>query len=86
MSRRRFGGLLIVATLVLLLTFAGGCIASLLRVHNELLVAGFLIPFEACEVWLVDLIVCLQSQLALLDIMGLCAGTYPLLVLLVDCI
>ena len=87
LARQGLRGLLIVAALVLLLTLATGCVARLLRVHDELLVAGFLVPFEACEVWLVDLIVRLRSgQPCLTASRPLSEGTYPLLVLLVDCV
>ena len=55
---------LVVAALALLL-FAGWCFASLLRMDDKLLVIGFLVPLEACEERLLNLVISLSHASAI---------------------
>ena len=56
--------LFVFGILFALLLLASRCLAGLLRVHDELMVVGLLVPLEACEVGLFDLIICLQKESA----------------------
>ncbi len=51
--------LVVVVALLTLLLFAGRSFTSLLRVNDELLVVGFLVPLEACKERLLDLVISL---------------------------
>jgi hypothetical protein len=79
---------LLIATLLLLLAAARGCLSRLLLVHDELLIADFLVPLEAGEVGLFELVVLLWDALVMGKIVAEWAveGIYLLLELLVDCI
>jgi hypothetical protein len=50
---------LLIATLLLLLAAARRCLSRLLLMHNELLIADFLVPLEAGKVGLFELVVLL---------------------------
>lgn len=60
----RTGRLCLIAALALLLlaTAADGCLAGLLLVHNELGVAFFAIPLEACQVGCLKLVIGLDEN------------------------